>query len=89
MVVKDRIRKSQLISAIGLVILFGSIDISVLQYRLYPPFGLVTQAFMSLRSYMLFIGIFTSAIGVVEIIIFNELIATAHLMIACSIKNIF
>ena len=47
-----------------MVILFGSIDISVLQYRLYPPFGLVTQAFMPLGSYMLFIGIFTSAIGV-------------------------
>ena len=64
LVVKDRIRKSLLISAIGMVILFGSIDISVLQYRLYPPFGLVTQAFLPLGSYMLFIGIFTSAIGV-------------------------
>jgi hypothetical protein len=64
LVVKDRIRKSLLISAIGMVILFGSIDISVLQYRLYPPFGLVTQAFMPLGSYMLFIGIFTSATGV-------------------------
>lgn len=64
LVVKDRIRKSLLISAISMVILFGSIDISVLQYRLYPPFGLVTQAFMPLGSYMLFIGIFTSATGV-------------------------
>jgi hypothetical protein len=64
LVVKDRIRKSLLISAIGMVILFGSIDITVLQYRLYPPYGLVTQAFMPLGSYMLFIGIFTSATGV-------------------------
>jgi hypothetical protein len=47
-----------------MVILFGSIDITVLQYRLYPPYRLVTQAFMPLGSYMLFIGIFTSATGV-------------------------
>ena len=64
LVVKDRVRKSLLISAIGMAVLFGSIDITVLQYRLYPPFGLVTQAFMPIGSYMLLVGIFTSATGV-------------------------
>ena len=64
LVAKDRVQKSLLISAIGTAIRFGSIDITVLQYRVYPPFGLVTQAFMPLGSYMLFIGIFTSATGV-------------------------
>jgi hypothetical protein len=63
-VAKDRVRKSLLISAIGMTILFGSIDIATLQYRLYPPFGLVTEAFMPIGSYLLFIGIFASATGV-------------------------
>ena len=53
LVAKDRVRKSLLISAIGMAVLFGSIDITVLQYRLYPPFGLVTHAFMPIGSYML------------------------------------
>ena len=64
LVAKDHVRKSLLISAIGMAVLFGSIDITVLQYRLYPPFGLVTQAFMPIGSYMLLVGIFTSATGV-------------------------
>ena len=64
LVAKDRVSKSLLISAIGMAILFGSIDISTLQYRLYPPYGLVTEAFMPIGSYLLFIGIFTSATGV-------------------------
>lgn len=44
--------------------LFGSIEITPLQYKIFPPFGLVTQAFLPLGSYMLLIGIFTSATGV-------------------------
>ena len=50
-----------LISAIGIAIIFGSIEITTLQYRLYPPFGLITQAFMLLGSYLLSIGILTSS----------------------------
>ena len=64
LVAKDGVSKSLLISAIGMAILFGSIDIATLQYRLYPPYGLVTEAFMPIGSYLLFIGIFTSATGV-------------------------
>jgi len=64
LVAKEHVRKSLLISSIGIAMLFGSIEITTLQYRLYPPFGLVTEAFMPLGAYMLFVGIFTSAIGV-------------------------
>lgn len=64
LVVNERVRKSLLISAIGIAILFGSIEITTLQYRLYPPFGLVTQAFMPLGAYLLLVGIFTSASSV-------------------------
>jgi hypothetical protein len=61
LVYDDRIRKSLLISSIGMAILFGSIEISPLQYHVYPPYGLVTEAFIPLGTYLLFVGIFTSA----------------------------
>jgi hypothetical protein len=35
--------------------------LSPLQYHVYPPYGFVTQAFIPLGSYLLFLGIFTSA----------------------------
>jgi hypothetical protein len=61
LVYDDRIRKSLLISSIGMAVLFGSIAISPLQYHVYPPYGLVTLAFTPLGAYLLLIGIFNSA----------------------------
>lgn len=55
------VRKSILMSSIGIAILFGSIQITPLQYRLYPPYGLITEAFMPLGAYALLAGIFTAA----------------------------
>jgi hypothetical protein len=57
----ERIRKSLLISSVGIVILFGSVQIESLQYHVYPPYGLVTEAFIPLGTYLLFVGIFISA----------------------------
>jgi hypothetical protein len=57
----EGIRKSLLMSSIGIVIVFGSIEIAPLQYHVYPPYGLVTEAFMPLGAYLLFAGIFISA----------------------------
>jgi hypothetical protein len=57
----DRIRKSLLMSSIGMAILFGSIELAPLQYRVYPPYGLITEAFIPLGAYLLFVGIFASA----------------------------
>ncbi|MGA9843111.1 MAG: hypothetical protein WBQ25_12415 [Nitrososphaeraceae archaeon] len=56
-----RIQKTLLISSIGMVILFGSFEISPLQYHVYPPYGLMTEAFIPLGTYLLFVGIFISA----------------------------
>jgi hypothetical protein len=64
LVTNNRVKKSLLMSAIGIALLFGSIEIVTLQYRLYPPFGLITEAFMPLGSYLLFVGIYNSAISV-------------------------
>ncbi|MDX1373912.1 MAG: hypothetical protein R3321_15660, partial [Nitrososphaeraceae archaeon] len=57
----DQVRRSLLISFIGMVILFCSIEISPLRSHIYPPYGLVTEAFLPLGAYLLLIGIFTSA----------------------------
>jgi hypothetical protein len=44
-----------------MAILFGTFEISPLQYHVYPPYGFITQAFLPLGTYLLFVGIFTSA----------------------------
>jgi hypothetical protein len=61
LVFDERIRKLLLMSSIGVAVLFGSLQIAPLQYHVYPPYGLVTQAFISTGSYLLFLGIFISA----------------------------
>lgn len=61
LVAKSNVRYSILISGIGIAIVFGSLEIATLQYSVYPPFGLITTAFMPLGAYLLFIGIVSSA----------------------------
>jgi hypothetical protein len=52
------------ISAYGIVLLFVSNQASNLIFAPYPPFGLVTVSFVVLASYMLLIGIYSSALSV-------------------------
>jgi hypothetical protein len=61
LVYDNRVSQSLLISSIGMAILFGSLEITPLQYRVFPPYGLITEAFLPLGSYLLLVGIFTSA----------------------------
>jgi hypothetical protein len=56
-----QVRKSILMSSIGMTILFGSLQLTPLQYRVYPPYGLITEALIPLGSYLLLAGIFTAA----------------------------
>ena len=49
------------ITGIGISLLFGSVVIHGLSYVVSPPFGLVTVSFMTIASYMLFVGIYRSA----------------------------
>ena len=60
-VTKHEMQKYLLISAIGIAILYGSIEIDTLLFATYPPFGVVTVSFMPMGSYLLFTGIFLSA----------------------------
>jgi hypothetical protein len=49
------------LSAAGIMILFSSIQITILQLIPYPPFGLGTLLTMPLSSYLLLIGLYYSA----------------------------
>jgi hypothetical protein len=61
LVYDNRIRKSLLLSAIGMAILFSTFEISPLQYHVYPPYGFIIQAFIPLGAFLLLVGIFSSA----------------------------
>jgi len=54
------------ISAIGLLLLLVSYQAQVLITAPFPPFGLLSVSFMGLSSYLIFIGIYSSAISVSE-----------------------
>jgi hypothetical protein len=55
------IHKYLLLTAVGMAILFGSMEIDSVLYVTYPPFGLVTTSFMAIGSYLVYSGIVNSA----------------------------
>jgi len=61
LVTKHEMQKYLLISAIGMAVLYGSLEIDTLLYATYPPFGVVTVSLIPMGSYMLFAGILRSA----------------------------
>jgi hypothetical protein len=61
---RTELRRYLLISPIGISILFGCIGSNSLLYVVYPPFGLITISFMPIGAYLLFSGIYGSAIQV-------------------------
>jgi DNA-binding protein Fis len=60
------VRDYMIISAYGLVLLFTSSQASVLATGPYPPFGLATASFIGLSSYLVLVGIYSSAISLAE-----------------------
>jgi len=48
-------------AAIGIAVVFSSIEITSLLYAAYPPYGILTIMLMPLGSYSLFIGLSASA----------------------------
>ena len=69
-VIASKIKRQDLkipvrIAGIGMILLFGSAVLHGLIFIVSPPFGLVTISFMSLASYLLLIGIFSAAKGIV------------------------
>jgi hypothetical protein len=62
---KDNVVRSYLvISAYGFLLLFASNQALILTFTQYPPFGLVTISFVGLSSYLVLLGIFSSAISI-------------------------
>ncbi|HBP65804.1 MAG TPA: hypothetical protein DD730_16480, partial [Desulfosporosinus sp.] len=55
-----------IISAFGLVLLFTSNQATVLLGSTFPPFGLATASFVGLSSYLMLVGIYSSATSVSE-----------------------
>jgi hypothetical protein len=60
------VRNYMIISAYGLVLLFTSNQATVLVNASYPPFGLATASIIGLSSYLVLLGIYSSAISVSE-----------------------
>jgi hypothetical protein len=54
---KGQLRKTMIITVIGMVLLFASRDIHAIFVHSYPPGGVVTISFMPIGSYMLFTGL--------------------------------
>ncbi len=61
---KSIVRNYFIISAFGIVLLFTSNQAMILVSFTYPPFGLVTISFLGISSYLLLVGIYSSAISV-------------------------
>lgn len=62
---KDNVVRSYLIiSAYGFLLLFTSNQAMLLTSTQYPPFGLVTISFVGLSSYLVLVGIYSSAISI-------------------------
>jgi hypothetical protein len=60
------VRQYLIIPAVGFVLLFVSDQAPVLTNAPYPPLGLASISFMGLASYLILIGIYSSAISVSE-----------------------
>jgi hypothetical protein len=58
---QPNLQNSLRLAAIGIAVVFSSIEITSLLYAAYPPYGVLTIMLMPLGSYCLFIGLFASA----------------------------
>src|SRR5919112_1088705 len=60
------VRDYMIISAFGFMLLFTSNQATVLITAPYPPFGLATVSFMVLASYLISIGVYSSALSIAQ-----------------------
>jgi len=54
-------KKSLIVTGIGIMFLFASKDISTLIISSYPPVGAISIAFISIASYLVYVGIYNTA----------------------------
>lgn len=60
----NAVKEFLVISAYGFVLLFASNQAIIIVNYPYPPFGLVTISFIGLSTYLLLVGIYSSAVSV-------------------------
>ncbi len=63
---RSAVKDYMIISAYGIMLLFTSNQATVLITAPYPPFGLATISFMGLSSYLMLVGIYSSAVSVAQ-----------------------
>jgi hypothetical protein len=63
---KGIVRDYFIISGFGIVLLFTSNQGIILVSFTYPPFGLATVSFLGISSYLILVGIYSSAISISE-----------------------
>jgi hypothetical protein len=61
---QPEVKSYMIISAIGLLLLLISFQAQVLITAPFPPFGILSVSFTGLSSYLIFIGIYSSAVSV-------------------------
>ncbi len=61
---KHAIKDYLLVSGFGMMLLFASNQATTLIFAPYPPFGLVTTSLIGLSSYLLLVGIYSSAMSI-------------------------
>lgn len=61
MINRPAMNRSMIVTAIGLATVFGAVGIDSIIYAVFPPFGLITISFLPVGSYLLFVGLSTSA----------------------------
>ncbi|HKQ21958.1 MAG TPA: hypothetical protein VJS91_07960, partial [Nitrososphaeraceae archaeon] len=54
-------KNALILTGIGMILLFGSKDISTLVYTSYPPLGATSITFIGIASYLVYIGIYRAA----------------------------
>jgi hypothetical protein len=63
---RSAVRDYMIISAYGILLLFTSNQATVLIVAPYLPFGLATISFMILASYLISIGVYSSAVSIAQ-----------------------
>jgi hypothetical protein len=65
-ITNKHIRNSMIIAAFGLALIFGSEQAIILVNKTYPPFGLPTVSFLGLSSFLVLVGVYSSAVTVAQ-----------------------
>jgi len=61
-----QVKKYMIISGYGLLLLFTANQHQLLELNPYPPFGLTTICYVGLASYLILVGVYSSALSVAE-----------------------